>query len=251
MNTNFTKCIGIVLGGMFMLISLSAQASLIATEGSQYLYLSTGPEEFHGGGPTGDDVNGDGEEESDLSLFAFEFSATGGEDLSFDFNVLTEEVSGGVNDLVIFALDGVAVLEAEIDGGEVAFFSTLFTGFTGPALLGPDGSSFFDGELGFSTFTIAGVTAGLHLLEIMVLDDSDDIVDSALLIDAIALDGTVIEGFEGDAIGSTPSGPGVVGVIGNVSVEGADGFTVLVDEPMAVWLLLAGLVGLIRSRRNA
>ena len=62
-------------------------------------------------------------------------------------------------------------------------------------LLGPDGSLFVDGELGFATFTLAGVGPGFHTLDLQVLDDEDDVVDTAILIDALAIDGSIFESF--------------------------------------------------------
>ena len=230
---------------------VGAQTIIVPPEGLQYLYLSTGPE-ANGGGTTGVDANGDGFFEADIASVSIAFDAgPGGGLLEFAFNVLTSEVGGGVEDLVIFGLDGGPIFEGGID---TPFDTVMFTPigpFAGPPLLGPDGSIFFDGELGFGVFSIA-VGPGVHVLDLQVLDDEDEVVDTALIIDALSLDAVVFEGFEGDTIGLPPAGPGIVEVIGNVTVQGETSFAVLpTPKPSTVALLGLGLLGLgIFARRR-
>ncbi|NNL64631.1 MAG: hypothetical protein HKP30_00170, partial [Myxococcales bacterium] len=68
--------------GLGLLGPAPAQAVIDAAEGSQFLYLTTGPEEFHGGGDTGSDLNGDSYNESDLSSVDIDFDAGAGGTLS-------------------------------------------------------------------------------------------------------------------------------------------------------------------------
>jgi hypothetical protein len=213
--------------------------------------LSTGPGS-NGGGPTGSDLNGDGDQESDVAHLSVLFEATSAGTLGFQWDLLTGEVSGGVSDFFRVQLDGVEILAHSVltgdDDGPLP--PPGLSGFTGGPLLASDGSFFEDGRLGFAPFSIA-IDAGSHVLDFHVYDDEDDIVDTALLLDALALDGSVFYGFEEDTIDLPPSSPFVTLTLGNVRVMGEGSIEqVEVPEPAAAWLLAPALLALLRRRRS-
>jgi len=228
----------------FALLAPGSAGALSATHGSNVLYLSTGPED-NGGGDTGTDRTGDDDNESDEARFLFSIS---GSSLSIDYNVLTSEITEFVADpFVIQLLDNVA---GNVIGaiGAIGLANGSFpavTGFSGPPLLGPDGSVFVDGELGWQTATIA-LPAGVKTIEIWVADEEDDIVDTALLIDNIRTEAGLWESFESLPTGVGPGLP-QSGFIGNVTVESAASF---VPEPSAAALLALGAFALRRRRRS-
>lgn len=234
--------------GLALLGPTPARAVIDAAEGSQYLYLTTGPEDLHGGGDTGSDLNGDSNNESDLSSVDIAFDAGAGGILSFFWDVLTGEVTGGVSDWFSIALDDSPILENSIlNGDDTPLPGPGLDGFDGSFLLGPDGSIFEDGRVGWMSFGQA-VGAGMHTLTVSVYDDEDDIVDTAVLLDGLALDGVVFQGFEGGSPGSPPMLP----TLGQVFVEDGQSFFLLVPEPGAAPLALlavVGLLGLSRARR--
>lgn len=238
-----------LLAALFALLLASPASALIsAPEGSQFLYLTSGPEEAHGGGDTGEDLNGDGSNEFDRSLAAIEFEAGGAGTLSLYWDVLTGEVSGGVSDFVRIVLDGTEVLaESILTDDDTPLPPPGLDGFFDGPIGGPDGSFFEDGRIGWSMFS-TGIAAGSHSIEFFVYDDDDDVVDTALLIDALALDGLVFEGFESDSPGSAPLGAFTEGV---VSVEDFDSFEPFaVPEPATSLLGLSAAAGLVALRRR-
>lgn len=222
----------------------AAHAAVIPPEGVQALYLSTGPEDY-GLGPSGIDLDGDGFDESDVAYAAFDFSTVGTTTLSFFFNVLTSEVTEGVADVFAAVLDGSIILSGEIfyDDGPFPEVTT----FDGQPLFGPDGSFFSDGQTGFGFFSLPFVAAGNHRLEFFVGDEEDEVVDTALLIDAIALNGVVQFGFEGVPPGPFPPGPDFDGTVGVVS--GSD-FTSPIPEPSTVLLFGTALLGFAWRRKR-
>lgn len=221
------------------------QGTLISTtEGTQFLYLTTGPEE-NGGGDSGDDRTGDLGDEADIALWEYDFVAAAGLVISFDYNVLTSEISGGVPDPFEVLLNGVPILMGAIGDANGTF--PAVTGFDGVSILGPDGSTFFDGQLGFAT--ASGITvAGTNTLEFFIGDDDDDIVDSALLVDAIQLDGSLLEGFELESPDSLPNGGSVLA--GFVAVQSNVDFTAAVPEPTSLAFLSMGALGMAGRRRG-
>jgi hypothetical protein len=182
-------------GLIALLAAGPASAVISAPEGSQYLYLTTGPEEAHGGGDTGSDLNGDGFDEGDLSSVEIGFEATSDATLRFDWDVLTSEVTGGVSDFFRVLLDGSEILsESILTPDDTPLPPPGLSGFSGGILVGPDGSYFYDGRLGWGTFSTSVLT-GNHTLQFSVYDDEDLYVDTALLVDGLALDGVVFQGF--------------------------------------------------------
>jgi hypothetical protein len=243
-----TRCLLLALTASFA-CAVPAGAVIPAPEGTQFAYLSTGPGS-NGGGSTGEDLNGDGDEESDVAYLSLTFGSESAGTLGFQWDLLTGEVSGGVSDFFRVLLDGVEVLaHSVLTGSDDPLPPPGLSGFTGGPLLASDGSFFEDGRLGFASFSTA-LGVGSHTLDFFVYDDEDDIVDTALLLDALSLDGTVIYGFEEDAIGLPPGGPLVEDMLGNVRVMGESSFEQLVPEPAAAWLLGPALLALARRRRG-
>ncbi len=252
---------------------------ILTTEGSQLLYLTTGPEE-NGGGISDFDRSGDGGlfggegeagefgEEFDIAVWSYEFFASPGSTIEFDYNVLTSEVLGGVPDPFEVTLNGATILAGAI-GEENGSFPAV-TGFNGVMYFGPDGSFFEDGQLGFATAS-GSTDDGLNTLEFFIGDEADEVVDSALLIDAIRLDGTLLEGFESYIPGEPPgigvlptSGALLTGAVlptstvlaGSVTVQGQSDFVVaIVPEPTCCSFLSLGVLGLAvrrcRKRQSA
>ena len=225
-----------------------AHATFISTHGNYLLYLSTGPG-ANGGGSTGTDLNSSGSNESDAARARFAFSGGAGGVFSFTYNVLTSEFNDdGVQDIFIVSIDDVPVLRGGVDAPGASGDFPPVGPFTGPGVTGPDGSEFPDGELGPATFEIP-VSPGPHIVEFEVLDDLDDLFDTALLVDKLALDDTVIESFEDDVIGSAPGG--AIDTVGNVTVVGRQ-ITFTLPQPTTLSLLLMAYVVVTstRSRRS-
>jgi len=225
--------------GLAGLTSESRAASIVPTEGTQMLYLTTGPGET-GAGFSGVDRTGEFGEEGDIATWTYSFEAAGGEALSIDYNILTSEISGGVPDVIEVILNGTSIFQ-----GVVAFTNGTYpvipaAAWSGEFILGFDGTSYVDGRTGWLNLA-AIAAAGTNVIEFFVGDDSDLIVDTALLVDNIRLDGTLLEGFEGQALLAPPS----VGVsVGNVFVVGEDQFTVI-PEPSSLVLSTLGVAGLL------
>ena len=234
-----------------LLMALPADAVISAPEGNRFAYLSTGPG-GNGGGDTGGDLDGDEENEWDLAALILRFSIGAADTLSFEWDLLTEEVSGGVSDFFRVVLDGGVILSGSVlTPGDTALPPPGVGPFMDGGILGPDFSEFGDGRLGFRSYS-GPISAGSHTLAFEVYDDSDDVVDTALLVDALALGGLVFEGFESDSIGAAPDSSNVFGVMGNVTVEGFDSFEQFesVPEPGTPWLLGLAALGLAGRRRR-
>ena len=155
-----------------------------ATEGDKVLYLTTGPE-MTGAGQSVFDRDGDGEFEHDVAIMSMSFTAPGGSVVSLDYDVLTEEILGGVADVFEITLDG-----STIASGAIGYASGSFPSvptFSAIVITGPHGSSYEDGRLGWSNLRIAVSTSGAHTLEFYVGDSGDAQVDTALLVDNIQI----------------------------------------------------------------
>jgi hypothetical protein len=151
-----------------------------ATEGDKVLYLTTGPE-VTGAGQSVFDRDGDGEFEHDVAIMSMSFTAPEGSVVSLDYDVLTEEILGGVTDVFEITLDGTTIAS-----GAIGYASGSFPGvstFSAILVTGPYGSSYEDGRLGWSNLRRAVSTSGAHTLEFYVGDSGDAQVDTALLID--------------------------------------------------------------------
>lgn len=224
-----------------------------ATEGSQFAYLSTGPGSLFGNGSTELDLSGDGQLEADPAGFSYVFDELAGVELSFDWNLLTAEVTGGVPDFFTVEFNGTVILSSAIAfaNGDLPIipnesFDSLNDGLT---LLGPDGSTFVDGQTGWSTFTFLTTFEGVQTLRFTIFDDNDAIVDSALLIDAIRRSGEVVIGFEDVATSSPLSDVAELSdVVGTALIASSSGFSeesVLVPVPVPAGLpLFIGALGI-------
>jgi len=233
--------------GFGLALATPARAFIDAAEGSQYLYLTTGPEDAHGGGTLGVDLNEDGSNEGDASSVAVSFEAAAAGMLSFRWDVLTGEVSGGVSDWFSILLDGVEILaESIFTPDDAPLPPPGLMGFADGAILGPDGSLFEDGRLGWMLFETP-IDAATHTLRFTIYDDEDLEVDSALLLDALALDEIVFQGFEAGTVGLPP----MLELEGRVTVEGSDSFSqIALPEPGAALLGLMAGIGLAGIRRR-
>ena len=155
-----------------------------STEGDKVLYLTTGPE-LTGAGQSIFDRDGDGELEHDVAIMSMSFTAPEGSIVSLDYDVLTEEILGGVADVFEIRLDG-----STIASGAIGYASGYFPAvpmFSAILITGPHGSSYEDGRLGWSNVHIAVTGSGTHTLEFYVGDSGDAQVDTALLIDNIQI----------------------------------------------------------------
>ena len=156
--------------------------SISATEGDSFLYLTTGPE-LTGAGRSSYDRDGDGGFENDIAMMSMEFTAPEGWIVSFDFDVLTEEILGGVADIFEIRLDGNTVASGAIGYPSGSFPAAL--AFSAVLITGPRGSSYEDGRLGWSNVSVPVGSSGQHTLEFYVGDSGDGQVDTAVLVDNI------------------------------------------------------------------
>jgi len=254
-------------------LSLPARGAPVepAPEGIQFAYLSTGgPGTGLGRGSTGADLSGDGVNEADPASFTMTFDALAGTEVSFALNLLTGEITGGVPDFVQVVLNGVVVEQATIgrQNSTIPIIdATSFDSVDDDLLLnGPDGSNFADGQTGWRTFSLFTQVEGPQELIFRILDESDDIVDSALLIDDIRFGDELVEGFEDFEFGSAPVPSPfltpVYAIVGNVTVANAGSFFEVEDLPdpdpnpvplpaVGAGLLVASALGLRARRRPA
>ncbi len=150
------------------------------TEGSQFGYITTGP---GGVGPASYvDVTGDGIPELDVSLVQMAFSVAAPVILSFDYDVMTEEITGGNFDPYGILLDGIQVVGGAVGGDNGSYAAQ--TGFNNVEYIGPNDEQYVDGRLGWQPVNLF-VPAGAHVFEFFVADASDDIGDTALMIDNV------------------------------------------------------------------
>ena len=158
--------------------------SISATQGDNVLYMTTGPE-ITGAGQSIFDRDGDGEFENDIAMMSMSFTAPEGSIVSFDYDVLTEELLGGVADIFEIRLDG-----NTIAAGAIGYPSGSFPAvpaFSAVVITGPHGSSYEDGRLGWSNVSIPVTSSGSHTLEFYVGDSGDAQVDTAVLVDNIQI----------------------------------------------------------------
>jgi len=110
------------------------------------------------------------------------FSVAAGDTLSFRFNFLSEEQSLGGEAANDFAF--VSLLGAD---GVLAKLADIFTPASAIINPGTGADSHFDFATGYLTFAHTFAVGGFYTLAVGVLDDGDDDVGSALLLDAVAL----------------------------------------------------------------
>jgi hypothetical protein len=154
------------------------------TEGDKVLYLTTGPE-VTGADQSVFDRDEDGEFENDVAMMSMSFTAPEGSIVSLDYDVLTEEILGGVADVFEIRLDGATIASGAI-GCASGSFPAVQT-FSAMLITGPHGSSYEDGRLGWNNVRIAVTTSGAHTLEFYVGDSGDAQVDTAVLVDNIQI----------------------------------------------------------------
>jgi hypothetical protein len=153
-----------------------------ATQGDKVVYLTTGPE-VTGAGQSIFDRDGDGEFENDVAMMTMSFTAPEGWIISFDYDVLTEELLGGVADIFEIRLDGNTVASGAIGYPSGSFPAA--PAFSAVLIRGPHGSSYEDGRLGWTNVSILVPSSGQHTLEFYVGDSGDAQVDTAVLVDNI------------------------------------------------------------------
>lgn len=158
--------------------------SISATEGNNVLYMTTGPE-VTGAGQSTYDRDGDGEFEHDIAVMSMSFTAPEGWIVSLDYDVLTEEILGGVADIFEIRLDGDTIASGAIGYASGSF--PAVPAFSAVLIAGPHGSSYEDGRLGWSNLSITVASSGPHTLEFYVGDSGDAQVDTALLVDNIQI----------------------------------------------------------------
>ena len=171
-------------------------SSISGTEGDNLLYMTTGPE-VTGSGQSIYDRDGDGEFENDIAVVSMSFTALEGSIVSLDYDVLTEEILGGVADIFEIRLDGNTIVS-----GAIGYASGSFPGipaFSAILITGPHGSSYEDGRLGWSNVSIAVASSGPHTLEFYVGDSGDAQVDTALLVDNVQIMAPVPEPITAEA----------------------------------------------------
>jgi hypothetical protein len=157
---------------------------ITSTEGDMVLYLTTGPE-LTGAGQSIFDRDGDGELEHDVAIMSMSFTAPEGSVVSLDYDLLTEEILGGVADVFEIRLDGTTIASGAI-GYASGSFPAVST-FSASLITGPRGSSYEDGRLGWRNVRIAVTSSGAHTLEFYVGDSGDAQVDTAVLVDNIQI----------------------------------------------------------------
>jgi len=116
---------------------------ITSTEGDMVLYLTTGPE-LTGAGQSIFDRDGDGELEHDVAIMSMSFTAPEGSVVSLDYDLLTEEILGGVADVFEIRLDGTTIASGAI-GYASGSFPAVST-FSAIQVTGPHGSSYEDGR---------------------------------------------------------------------------------------------------------
>ena len=158
--------------------------SISATQGDYFLYLTTGPE-VTGAGQSAYDRDGDGEFENDIAMMSMSFTAPEDSILSFDYDVLTEELLGGVADIFEIRFDGNTIASGAIGHPSGSFPAVPV--FSAVVITGPYGSSYEDGRLGWTNVSIPVLSAGSHTLEFYVGDAGDAQVDTAVLVDNIQI----------------------------------------------------------------
>ncbi|MEX1231163.1 MAG: PEP-CTERM sorting domain-containing protein [Planctomycetaceae bacterium] len=235
--------------------------------GSKFLYLSTGP----GSNPVGGvgDISGNATPDFDLATYGFSFTASGTDDFVADVNLLTSEYADDdpVADFWGVKIDGAPVGAFSPAGFTTSMYALVETNgahtvvipsfaFSGPPIVGPDGSVFLSGQTGWFSFMIPGaaLSAGLHTLHLFIADDDDSVVDTALMVDNLRLvDGETVlmlNDFEADTIGAPP---GMGTVSGNAFVAGDDLFVAPIPEPSTLTLAALGLfagIGYARRHRS-
>jgi hypothetical protein len=175
-----------------------AGGSISATEGDNLLHMTTGPG-VTGAGQSIYDRDGDGKFENDIAVMSMSFTAPEGSILSLDYDVLTEEILGGVADVFEIRLDS-----DTIASGAIGYASGSFPAapaFSAVLITGPHGSSYEDGRLGWSNLSVVVASSGPHNLEFYVGDSGDAQVDTALLVDNIQIMAPVPEPNTPEATG--------------------------------------------------
>ena len=161
--------------------------SISVPEGSHFVLLSSGAGAINST-PNGD-LDGSGQPDYDTATLSQTFTLFPGETLSFRWSFLTYEVSQGVDDFFRVTLNGTDILHGSVPGLTGSPFADVPTLNGAPYVVSSagltNGSGFYDGMCPFQSFSYTIDNPGTYTLEFLIADNSDNIVDSGLLIDDI------------------------------------------------------------------
>lgn len=176
-------------GGAEVLQATALSPSITPPEGSFFALLSTGP-----GNRPGDDTgdrDGNGVTEYDTTTLSYDFTTTAPDQaLSLRWAFLTSEQDEDdpFDDIFEVRVDGVTVLARSVNkpGGGSPFPDAPAADGVARTVTSSgttNGSSYVDGASPFDQLCVVIASAGSHTVEIAVADQSDQIVDSGVLVD--------------------------------------------------------------------
>ena len=163
---------------------------LVAAEGDQFLYLTTGP--GNRSEPTGNDTTGNGTNEFDESFLILSISRGQNDPgrLRFAVDVMTSEgIQPDTAEVArVVTASGVRVgeepkIQQSMNEPNGPDFVPI-TAFSGSSIGGPDGSSFSRGNTGHMIYELDVDYPGIGLV-FRVRDEGDGIFDTAITIDDI------------------------------------------------------------------
>lgn len=232
--TRWTLCLGMMAMAGASSSSAIADMSVSAADLEAFMLLPTETLTDLGNGPA---INGSGIWTALL--------VRAGDTLTFDYNFLTDEVFDAGNTINDFAF-------LTVNGQAIAFADVV-------SLPLVSSSSGFASETGYQSYQYIFETAGSVLVGFGVVNVTDATFDSGLLIDSVALNGSLTTdgGFEsGTFTGFQAIGDArVVGTFGSAPPAGSNQAlltTRAVPEPASLVMLAMGSVaGLFRLRSRS